>query len=452
MSEHSMMQQSGSAKTSAWVTVFLLAAAAVAVIFGVSLAVSPEDSEPLESPLLLSVARQLLRGPRELYGPFGRPNPYVLIHAPLYYHVAALAAWPLYRAGLNPVWAAIAAGRSLSFLGLGWTLAIAYRMARLDGMPRRVGWWAVLLIAASPVVGVMPYAVRPDMLGVALQTTGVFLFLSVLRSERPRAIILAAAFAAFGLAAGVKQHYVAAAAISTFFLISAWLRGRLAFTLVTRGLLAGLTIVLVAYGTEELATGGRMSQAVFRAAAAASRVHPADSIRASIVFIAILGKSSGLIAIMVAAGSANVGARGGIARAVVVLGTVVTAIIAASGFLNLLGLVVTRRDLLLGAANLAIGAFVIVPACFLLTRRDRLVGALDPVLWIFVATELGLVTFLCSMSTGAWVNYGIQAVVFASVLIARTLERALERAHLRRQVVPIVLAALVVFLARAVTP
>ena len=101
-------------------------------------------------------------------------------------------------------------------------------------MPRRVGWWAVLLIAASPVVGVMPYAVRPDMLGIALQTTGVFLVLSVLRSERPRGIILAAAFAAFGLASCVKQHYVAAAAISTLFVISAWLRGRLSFNLVAR--------------------------------------------------------------------------------------------------------------------------------------------------------------------------------------------------------------------------
>ena len=156
----------------------------VAVIFGAVLAVRPEDTEPLESPLLLSVARQLLRGPWELYGPFGRSNPYVLIHAPLYYHVAALLAWPLYRAGLDPVWAAMAVGRSLSFFGLGWTLAIAYRIARLDGMPRRVGWWAVLLIAASPVVGVMPYAVRPDMLGVALQTTGVFLVLAELRSRR----------------------------------------------------------------------------------------------------------------------------------------------------------------------------------------------------------------------------------------------------------------------------
>ncbi len=441
------MQQRAGAKISAWVTALLLAGAAVAVIFGAFLALDSEDTEPLESPLLLSVARQLLRGPWELYGPFGRLNPYVLIHAPLYYHAAALAAWPLYRAGLDPVSAAMAAGRSLSFLGLGWTLAIAYRMARLDGMPGRVGWWAVLLIAASPVVGTMPYAVRPDMLGVALQTTGVFLVLSVLRSQRPRGIIPAAAFAAFGLAACVKQHYVTAAAISTFLLISAWVRDRLSFKLVARGLLTGLTTVLVVYGTEELATGGRMSQAVFRAAAAASRFHPADSIRASIVVIAILGKSSGLIAVMVAAGLANVGARGGTGRAVLVaLGTVLTALIAASSFANLLGIVVTRQDLFLGAANLAIGIVLIVPACFLLTPRSDLGGALDRVQLIYLAAELGLVTILSWISTGAWVNYGIQAVVIASVLIARALERAVELARLPRQVLPIALAAVVVFI------
>ena len=196
MSEHSMTKPQVGAKTSAWVTGILLAAAAVAVDVRVFtwLFVS-EDTEPLESPLMLSVARQLLRGPRELYGPFGRLNPLVIIHAPLYYHLAALLAWPLYRAGLDPVTAALAAGRSLSLLGLVWTIAMAYRLARFDGGPPRVGWWAALLIAASPAVGVMPYTVRPDMLGVALQTTGVFLVLSALRSERPGRIILAAAFA-----------------------------------------------------------------------------------------------------------------------------------------------------------------------------------------------------------------------------------------------------------------
>ena len=82
MSEQSMTQRRTGAWASAWVTAVLSAAAAVAVIFGVFLALGQEDTEPLESPLLLSVARQLMRGPWELYGPFGGRNPLVLIHAP----------------------------------------------------------------------------------------------------------------------------------------------------------------------------------------------------------------------------------------------------------------------------------------------------------------------------------------------------------------------------------
>ena len=50
------------------------------------------------------------------------------------------------------------------------------------------------------------------------------------------------------------------------------------------------------------------------------------------------------------------------------------------------------------------------------------------------------------MSTGAWVNYGIQAVVFASVLIARALGRVFEQAQSHRQLLPIALAALVVLI------
>ena len=306
MSEHSMIQQRG-AKTSAWVTVVFSAAAAVAISFGVYSALGSEDTEPLESTLLLSVARQLVRGPWELYGPFGGSNPLVIIHGPVYYHLAAFLAWPLYRAGFNAVTAALAAGRSLSGVGLIGTLVLAYRLARLECMPRVVGWWAVLLIAASPVVGVMPYTVRPDMLGVALQTTGVLLVLSVLRSDRPSGNSLAAAFAAFGLAVCVKQHYVVAAAISTPLLLSAWLRGRLPFNLIARGLLTGLTIALVVYGTEELATGGKMSLAVFQAAASVSAVHPGDWMRGYIVNFAIIGKTSGLVALMAAVSMAALG-------------------------------------------------------------------------------------------------------------------------------------------------
>ena len=113
-------------------------------------------------------------------------NPLVLIHAPLYYHLAALMAWPLVPCGVDPVSAALAAGRSLSFLGLAsrWRPATGWPGSTERLAERVVGH---ALIAASPVVGAIPFTVRPDMLGVALQTTGVLLVFSVLRSERPRA-------------------------------------------------------------------------------------------------------------------------------------------------------------------------------------------------------------------------------------------------------------------------
>lgn len=47
-------------------------------------------------------------------------------------------------------------------------------------MPRRAGWWSVFLIAASPALAGQPFAVRPDMAGVALQMAGVLLSMRAL--------------------------------------------------------------------------------------------------------------------------------------------------------------------------------------------------------------------------------------------------------------------------------
>src|SRR4051794_37688270 len=107
MSEPRSPERRASGWTSAWVTAGLAAPAAVALAFRIGLALGPEDTDALESPLVLPVARQLTEGPWELYGPFGGRNPLVLIHAPLYYRLAALAAWPLARSGLDPVSAAL---------------------------------------------------------------------------------------------------------------------------------------------------------------------------------------------------------------------------------------------------------------------------------------------------------------------------------------------------------
>ncbi len=126
-----MQDQTNGSVMPHWITAILAIAATVMVAYGISIAVQKPDTEPLESPLMLAVARQLIHGPSELYGPFGARNPLVIIHAPLYYHLAALLAWPLFGAGVDAVTAALIAGRGLSFLGFCGTMAAAYRLVRL---------------------------------------------------------------------------------------------------------------------------------------------------------------------------------------------------------------------------------------------------------------------------------------------------------------------------------
>lgn len=168
----------------AWITAVLALSAVMVFGFWLVQGLGKRDTEPLESPLILSVARQLVASPSELYGPFGGRNPLVLIHAPLYYRVAALAAWPMTRAGWDPVTAARVAGRSLSVLGLLATLVASYRLARLDDRSRRgvVGSAADRLGAAARGATVRR---APDITGVALQTAGVLLVLTAFQ-EGPR--------------------------------------------------------------------------------------------------------------------------------------------------------------------------------------------------------------------------------------------------------------------------
>jgi len=447
MSEQSMTRGRAGDWASAAVTAVLSAVATVAVLFGLALALDHEDTEPLESPLLMAVAHQLIRGPWDLYGPYGGRNPWVLIHAPLYYHVAALLAWPMYRAGLAPVLAARTAGRLLSFLGFAWTLGAAYKLARLDGAPKSAGLWSMLLIAASPVVGAMPYTVRPDTLGVALQTTGVFLVLSALCSERPRGITLQVAYIAFGLASCVKQHYLMAVIVSTVLLLVAWLRGRLSFQLVARGLFTGLAIVLIVYGTEELATGGYMSRAVFQAAATTSRVHPGDWFRASIVLCGVLGNSTGLIALLAAAGLAGIDPGRGIGRRILVgAGIGQLGLLAVQSSLDLLGKDLAVWEMLIAVANVAAAAFLVIPACYWLRSLSLSTSPLDRALWIYAAAEFALVIILSRLSTGAWLNYGIPAIVFVSVVTARALARACASAPSPRTALLVALASLVLLI------
>ena len=441
MSDPSVRDQRASFWGKAWVTAILMVSAACNVGVGAFLACSQEDAEPLETPLLMSVARQLYQSPSELYGPFGRSNPWVLIHAPLYYRVAALTAWPLARAGIDPVLAALVAGRILSMVGLMVTLAAAFRLARVDGAPPIAGWWTVLLIVATPVLDPQPYSVRPDMIGVALQTTGLLMVLTVLRSKRRRAVTLVAAYAAFALAACVKQHFVMVPAISTVWLLVAWRRDRYASRLIARALLMALAIVLLVYGTEEFATGGRMSPAIFLAAANVGRIHPSDWARVVIVFFAITGRTSGVSLLLSAAGLSLIQSRPGLVPAVIAaVGTCCVGLVAGlQAYIH-----VDPGELQMAILVVAVMTTntLFFPLCAGFERRAIGTGQLDAALWLFMTAEVALVVLLCRASTGAWVNYVIQAVIFACILTARALDRALASAASARTVLPIVLASL----------
>jgi len=427
----------------ALVTVCLATASALSVVFWFALALSPEDVGLMESPLLLAVARQLLAGPWELYGPFGGRNPLVLIHAPLYYRLAALAAWPIAAAGFDPVASALIAGRALSILSLVVTAVAAYRLARLDGTRKRAGWWAALLLLASPVLGGTPFSVRPDMMGVALQTTGILLVLSYLQNPGAGRSKLSWAFALFGLAICTKQHFVAGAIISLGVLMAGWRHRRVSKKALVHGLSVAIAIVATVYCAEELLSGGRMSQAVFGAAADVSRVHPGGWLHVATVLAAVVGNSVGLIALRGAAALAAQGARSTAASSLLRI-TAAGLVVLLAG-LTTLELFVVR--LWIGWVMLAAAVatlLLILPAGAFLDRSKPRLARVDACLAIYLGAELVLVMILSRLSEGAWVNYAIQAMVFAVVVTARAASRALDESPRPWVAVVVSLAAVAV--------
>ena len=424
-----------------WITAVLVLGAG-AVIPWIAMALHQEDIEALESPLMLSVARQLESGPRGLYGPYGGPYPLVLIHAPLYYRLAALVGWPLYRARFDPVTAARVAGRLVSALGFMGTLAAAYRLARLGGMPPRAGWWAALLVAGTPISGGFPFAVRPDMMGIGVQTTGILLVLSALSNAPIREAKLTAGFVCFALAECVKQHYVAAPLVSVFLMTGAWARGRLSLGSIVRCVSIALAIVIAYYGIEEWITAGRMSRSILVAAGSVGNVHPSNWFASRDLLLVLLSKCVGLILLTAAAGLALVSARPRPARLALVVAS--TALIGAVVALAILQLLMVRQWisvlLLLGLlSNIA----VIIPACALL-ENSLVGGRLDGALWAYWAGELALTAVVWRLSSGTWFNYALQALVIGCVLTARAQSRAFDAASSWRPFFPAALAALAV--------
>ncbi|HEV3164961.1 MAG TPA: hypothetical protein VGZ22_13105 [Isosphaeraceae bacterium] len=361
----------------------LACAALVHLAYVGSIAGLEDDTEHQETTLTLATATQLRLGPGALYGPYSRHNPWVLVQAPLYYHLTALLAWPLTWAGFNPLRACFLAGRGISALASLGCLAVVYRLARADGASWRAGVWAALLVASARVVGNYAVTVRADMLGVLLQTFGVLGVIRALidRPDRPGG--LGASYAAFALAFCVKQHDVVTAAVSSILLLAAAIRKPGWRSPVLRAHLCAALVVAVVLGLDELITTGRMSQMAF--------VQPME-----------LGR------------------------------------IARSSWLSVLGLVLETGDRSSGLLLLAI-------ACVWALLGSKPLRRLDALLLAYLAAEITGCVALGLNSTGAWVNYAIQAVVFGCLLIGRALDRALAERRPAWRAVPIVLAA--VFLA-----
>ncbi|HEU5116275.1 MAG TPA: DUF2142 domain-containing protein, partial [Isosphaeraceae bacterium] len=203
---------------SAAVTALLLAASALYSGYHLKIAWENEDTNHLETPLAMAVARQLEDGPATLYGPFSGTHSEVLIHAPLYYRLSGLLAWGVARFGVDPVTASLAAGRFVSVLGWLLTLGAVWVLGRSGGLEPVAGLWSALLVASSPMIGSLPETVRADMLAIGLQTWGFALIVQAegLGASTRRLLV---AFLAFGLAVCVKQHAVALLAVSSVWLL-----------------------------------------------------------------------------------------------------------------------------------------------------------------------------------------------------------------------------------------
>ncbi len=353
-----------------FVTLLLAGAAAIYQGHHLFLATQRDDTNHLETPLALAVARELQNGPGGLFGPYSGGMPLVLVHAPLYYRLAALAAWPLARAGVDPLDASLAAGRLLSLVGLLLCVLAAGKIAVLDGLPAWAAVWSGLLVVGSPIVGSMPLTVRADMLGVGLQALGVALALESLRDGIGRGGRLAGAYVAFALAFCVKQHAVASLGVTSLLVVLAWGRGRARLGPIVAAHLLGFAVVGAYYGMEEWLTSGRMHLAAFILPSRFGRIAPASWEHVAEVAVEAAKRSAGLLALGV--------------------------------------------------------------ACVLASPRRALGGRVDAALWIYLASESTLAAVLCRGSTGSWVNYFMPSVILAGILVGRALARiAAERTKIK---------------------
>ena len=419
-------ETSGDGTAPAWMTILPMISAAIMIGFWLVHAAGLEDTEALESPLILSVTRQLIVGPGGLYGPFSGSNPLVLIHAPLYYRLSAMAAWPWAHSGVHPVTAARLAGRTLSILG-------AHRDPRRRLSP---GTARRRFSKGGPVGGpadrrgavarrtALRGAAGHDGSGIS-NRRGPPGALGLEGRGSPRSGVIGA-YAAFGLAACVKQNLVVGAAISLALLILAWLRGRVQLRSIAAALAVGTGIVMAVYGGEWIITDGRIWDSAFVVASQVNRVHPGGWDHVGIMILAVSNDSIGLITLLIGDRSWHGRGLAGFGRRVMLIGRCrhdrhhprhadPPLDLATGG---------SGRHRLPGRVRACVA--LIIPACALIERSAFLGGGSMRPLWLYAAAEFASATVFFYMSEGSWKNYAIQSVVFGAILTARAASRLID--------------------------
>jgi hypothetical protein len=365
-----------------WLIWILVAASAFTyvcheLIKGLALA----DSGYLETPLVLALAGQLRDGFHTLYGPFTASRPLVLIHAPLYYRLVAVVAWPFVAGGGgDAVWTSLVAGRAISFATTAATLLLAFRICVLDGASRRAGFLAMLLISSSAILGCRWATVRPDSLAMALQTLGVFWVLRAIEKNRLDYPALAPAFLAFALAFCAKQHNVVAAGVSCGLIAWECWRGRARVALLLALVATGASVALGYFLWENWLTDGLSTISVFTLPGGPFRAINYGSPKHLIWVASIIGKMS--------------------------LGLLAVGVVCAWG-----------------------------------RWRELRLSSLDTALGVYLAAELLSLVPLCIFNLGAAENYAQQAVVYAGILLARGLAPLLDDGGSMRRLVALAGAA-----------
>ena len=285
--------------------------------------------------------------------------------------------------------------------------------------------------------------VRPDMLGVAAQTGGVFLFLRALRTEAAKTAKLTTAFALFGLAFCVKQHFVAGLAISGFLLTATKARERFPKKAIARAFLTTLAIAVGYYGAEGVVTGGRVFTSCFLVAAEVPRVHPSTWGGVEVVFDNVAVRLIGLLSLGAACVAAAIRPQGW-KRLSILLGVYLIALAIAVSVARRTHSEIAKVLLGHGVSMLYLAVAIGIALACLAADRRRLFGdGIDAVLWANLVVELALMMVLCRNSTGAWMNYAAQAIVFACVIVGRALARVVAGAGRPWPLFPALIAAAV---------